>query len=166
MAASQAGSGAATDRTRSGHRSLRRVVAALLCCAAAAVGLAACGGDDGTQASPYCERIAKIDDLDLLADPAPAQVRTDLGHLLTLTRRAAAVAPAAIRDDMRDAVDAQVRFNAIYAAHGWDRTATQRAPEFVALAGDAHLAEVYTRLERYQLRECPATTPQPSVKPI
>jgi hypothetical protein len=145
---------------------LRRAVAALLCCTAVTVGLAACSGDDDTQASPYCARVAEIDSLDLLADPAPDKVHTDLEQLLALTRRAAAVAPAAIRDDMHAAVDAQVRFNAVYAAHGWDRTATQRAPEFLALAGDPHLAEVYTRLERYQLRECPVTTPHPSVKPI
>lgn len=138
----------------------------MLSCTAAAGAIAACGGGDDATASPYCARIADIDALDLLADPSPPQVRNDLGQLLALTRRAAAVAPSEIRRDAREAVDAQVEFNALYERHGWDPTAAQRDPDFIALAGDAHLAEVYTRLERYEVRACPtAPAPHPSVAP-
>jgi hypothetical protein len=134
---------------------------------AVALGLfAGCGGDDGNAASPYCARIADINALDLLADPAPTAVQHDLDQLLAVTRRAAAVAPARIRSDMREAVDAQVRFNALYESHGWDPTTTQRDPEFIALAGDPHLADVYTRLERYELASCRSSPAvHPSVAP-
>ena len=134
---------------------------------AVALGLfAACGGDDGNAASPYCARIADINALDLLANPAPTAVQHDLEQLLALTRRAAAVAPERIHRDMREALDAQVRFNALYQSHGWDPTATQRDPEFIALAGDAHLADVYTRLERYELASCRSSPAvHPSVAP-
>jgi hypothetical protein len=148
------------------RRGAHRAVAALFLCAAAVGGLAACGNDDGTAASPYCARIADINALDLLANRAPAAVEADLEHLLALTRRAAAVAPGEIRADMREAVDAQVQFNALYRAHGWDPTTTQKDPEFVALANDPHLADAYTHLERYELRACPKTpAPHPSVAP-
>ena len=138
-----------------------RLLAAVLASAAALGALSACGGDDSA-ASPYCARIADINDLDLLADPHPSAVHDDLGQLLALTRRAAAVAPAAIRADVREAVDAQERFNALYESHGWDPTTTQADPAFIALAGDQHLAAVYTRLERYELKSCPG---EPSVRP-
>jgi hypothetical protein len=141
-------------------------LAVALACAVALGLLAACGGDDGDTASAYCARIADINALDLLADPTPPAVQHDLEQLLALTRRAAAVAPERIRGDMHEAVDAQVRFNVLYAAHGWDPTTTQRDPEFVALAGDPHLADVYTNLERYELASCPRTPAEPpSVAP-
>ena len=124
-------------------------------------GLPACGSEDDTAASSYCARIADINALDLLADPTPPAVQADLEQLLALTRRAAAVAPGEIRADMREAVDAQVEFNALYESHGWDPVPTQRDPAFIALAGDPHLADVYTRLERYELRSCPSTVQQP-----
>lgn len=144
----------------------RRALLALLCTAVAGVGLVACGGDGGNEASPYCERIGELSDLDLLADPTPAAVQRDLEGLLALTRRAAAVAPEEIRADMREAVDAQVRFNQLYESHGWDPATTQRDPEFIAFAGDAHLAEVYTRLEHYEVRECPhAASTRPTIAP-
>lgn len=128
-------------------------------------GLAACGRDDAA-ASPYCRRIAEINGLDLLADPTPAAVQDDLEQLLALTRRAARVAPDEIADDLREAVTAQVRFNELYAKHGWDPTLAQQDPDFVALASDPHLAEVYTRLEHYEVRECPGDpSPRPSVAP-
>lgn len=142
-------------RFRTGVR-IRRLAVALV--GAAALGaLPACGGDGGAVASPYCARIADINSLDLLADPAPPAVQADLRQLLALTRRAAQVAPTEIRADMREALAAQVQFNALYEAHGWDPGPTQRDPAFVALAGDRHLARVYTRLERYELRSCPGT---------
>ncbi|MFN8026968.1 MAG: hypothetical protein U0W40_11625 [Acidimicrobiia bacterium] len=144
---------------------MRRLLVVLLAAGIAAGALGACGNDDAG-ASPYCRRIAEINGLDLLADPTPAAVRDDLEQLLALTRRAAEVAPDEIAADIREAVTAQVRFNDLYAKHGWDPTLAQQDPEFVALAGDAHLAEVYTRLERYEVRACPGDpSPSPSVAP-
>jgi len=140
-------------RLRAGVRI--RLLAVALVGAATLGALPACGGDDGPVASPYCARVAEINSLDLLADPAPHAVQADLRKLLALTRRAADVAPTGIRADMRDALAAQVRFNALYETHGWDPVPTQRDPAFIALAGDQHLAAVYTRLERYELRSCP-----------
>jgi hypothetical protein len=49
-----------------------------------------------------------------------------------------------------------VQFNALYRAHGWRSSPTVTDPTFVALAGDQHLARVYFRLERYQIRTCHA----------
>jgi hypothetical protein len=145
---------------------VRRLLPLALACVVALGLLAACGGDDSDTASPYCARIGDINALDLLADPTPTAVQHDLEQLLALTRRAAAVAPERIHRDMREAVDAQVRFNALYQSHGWDPTTTQRDPEFIALAGDPHLADVYTRLERYELASCRSSTAvPPSVAP-
>jgi len=128
--------------------------------------LAGCGGAGGDTASPYCASIADINALDLLANPAPTAVQHDLEQLLALTRRAAAVAPERIHRDMREAVDAQVRFNALYESHGWDPITTQRDPSFIALSGDPHLADVYTRLERYELASCRSSPAvHPSVAP-
>ena len=94
------------------------------------------------------------------------QVQHDLERLLALTRRAAAVAPERIHRDTREAVDAQVRFNALYESHGWDPITTQRDPSFIALSGDPHLADVYTRLERYELASCRSSPAvHPSVAP-
>jgi hypothetical protein len=145
---------------------MRRLLPLALVGAVALGLLAGCGGADGDTASPYCARIADINALDLLADPTPPAVQHDLEQLLALTRRAATVAPAPIRGAMREAVDAQVRFNALYKSHAWDPTTTQRDPEFIALAGDPHLADVYTRLERYELASCrSAPAVRPSVAP-
>jgi hypothetical protein len=130
------------------------LAAAVACCLLGGLLVAGCGSSGSSAASAYCDRVADIESLDLLADPAPAHVEHDLEHLLTLTRRAADVAPDAIRADARAAVHAQQRFNALYAAHGWQRDPTSSDPEFLALAGDPHLAEVYVRLERYQIRAC------------
>lgn len=138
-----------------------RLLAAAVVGAAVLGGLPACGGGDDTASSPYCARIADINALDLLADPTPPAVQHDLEQLLALTRRAASVAPTEIRADMREAVDAQVEFNTLYESHGWDPAPTQRDPAFIALAGDAHLAHVYTRLERYEVRSCPGTGERP-----
>jgi hypothetical protein len=132
-----------------------RAVAVVVACIALS-GLVGAGCDSpGSSASDaYCARIARIGELDLLADPAPAAARHDLTELLRLVRQAAKVAPDAIRDDARAAARAQVRFNAQYAAHDWDRHATLTDPEFQALSSDRHLAQVYTRLERYQVDNC------------
>jgi hypothetical protein len=116
---------------------------------------AGCGSSDSSSATDaYCARIAQVGARDLLSDPAPTQVRHDLTMLLDLTRRAAAVAPDEIRSDAREAASAQARFNALYAAHGWQRRPTLTDPAFQSLAGDQHLAAVYTRLERYQIKSC------------
>jgi hypothetical protein len=134
---------------------IRRTLAAAVACGLlGALLVAGCGASGSSAASAYCGRVADIESLDLLADPAPVQVQHDLEHLLTLSRRAAAVAPHAIRADARAAAHAQERFNALYAAHGWQRDPTNADPAFLALAGDPHLAEVYVRLERYQIRVC------------
>jgi hypothetical protein len=152
------------QQSRAGIRT--RLLAVALAGAAALGAVSACGGDDVIASSSYCARIADINALDLLADPAPPAVQDDLGQLLALTRRAAEVAPTEIRAAMREAVDAQVEFNALYESHGWDPVSTQRDPAFIALAGDQHLADVYTRLERYEVRSCPdVPIEQPIVAP-
>lgn len=134
----------------------RRVVAlAVACVATAGLLVTGCGGGSSASATEaYCARVAEVGSLDLLSDPAPRVVRHDLRRLLDLTRAQAAVAPDAIRADAREAADAQVRFNALYAAHGWHRHATLTDPAFQALAADRHLAAVYTRLERFQIEVC------------
>lgn len=102
----------------------------------------------------YCATLDRINDLDLLSDPAPARVRADLRGLLALTGRAARVAPAEVRADAEAAVVAQIRFNLLYAAHGWDPEATNRDREFLALANSPELGGLYVRLEEYQGRTC------------
>lgn len=64
---------------------------------------------------------------------------------------------------MQAALDAQVRFNALYESHDWDPVTTQRDPEFIAFAGDADLAAVYTRLERYEVGSCRG---DPAARPV
>jgi hypothetical protein len=140
----------------------RRTVTAVLTCVVLGSLVTVGCGDSSSAASEYCEQIARIDALDVFSDPAPAQVEHDLGRLLALSRRAAAVAPRSIRTDARAAALAQVQFNALYRAHGWRSSPTVTDPAFVALAGDQHLAQVYFRLERYQIRACDADgTPAP-----
>jgi hypothetical protein len=137
---------------------MRRAVATVVACVALSgllgAGCGSSGPSGSSAADAYCSRIARIGALDLLSDPAPTAVRRDLAELLHLTRRAAAVAPDGIRADARAAARAQVRFNAVYAAHGWDRHATLTDPAFLALSSDRHLAAIYTRLERYQIKTC------------
>jgi len=130
--------------------------------------LVGCGtGGSSTGARPsgptaaYCSTLDRVGDLDLLSDPAPAKVRADLRALLALTRRAARVAPDEIRADADAAVAAQVRFNALYIAHGWDPEATNLDREFVALANSPELGALYVRLEEYQARVC---APDPRTK--
>jgi len=132
----------------------------------AVAGSATAAGVSGTasatqRAAAYCAAVARVGRLDLLSDPAPRKVRADLRALLALTRRAARVAPAEIRADAQAAVDAQVRFNALYVAHGWDPEATNVDPEFVAFANSPELGAVYVRLEEYQARVC---RPDPRTK--
>lgn len=139
-------------------RRAARVLGAVMIAAAATV-LTGCGGGDG-EAAPrgrtarYCAIQDRFAGLDLLDDAAPAAVRSDLRDLLTLTRRAARQAPAGIRADAEAAVVAQERFNALYAAHGWDPDATNRDREFIAFANSPELGALYLRLEAYQSREC------------
>ena len=117
-----------------------------------------CGASDseaaGGRAAAYCGSIAEIAALDLLADPTPAAVKSDLEHLLTLTRRAASVAPTEIRSDAGAAASAQDQFNALYAAHDWQTDPTNLDPAFIALSDDPALGALYLRLERYQNRTC------------
>ncbi len=136
-------------------RTAATVLATVLACAVlGGLVTTACGSSDSSAASAYCEQVAQVDALDIFSDPAPASVERDLLRLLALTRSEARVAPRAIRDDAREAAKAQVRFNALYRAHGWHAKATVTDPAFIALAGDQHLAKVYFRLERYQIRTC------------
>jgi hypothetical protein len=124
-----------------------------------ALGACESSSDGRTSASErYCARVAEIGALDVLADPAPAAVRRDLEHLLVLTRRAAQVAPGAIRADAMAAARAQARFNRLYARHGWRPQPTITDPEFIAFAANPALAATSLRLERYQLRTCDDTT--------
>ena len=121
----------------------------------------------GRDASPagrvarYCETLRGFAELDLLFDETPERVRSDLDELLALTKRAARLAPQAIRADAEAAVAAQERFNALYAANGWDPEATNRDREFIAHANDPELGALYVRLQDYQTRVCgpdPRTT--------
>lgn len=114
-------------------------------------------------ARAYCKVEARIGDLDVLASTRPARVRVDLTRLLALTTRAARVAPMEIHADAWAAVDAQQRFNDLYARHAWRPTPTNLDPDFVALADDPALGGVYQRLERYQRRECDRRDADPSV---
>lgn len=132
----------------------RRVIAVAVLLLLMVTLAAGCGSSGTSPSAAYCGRLAEISDLDLLSDPAPTAVQHDLEQLLTLLRRAAADAPRAIRADARAAAQAQVHFNALYAAHGWRPDPTNVDPAFIALAEDAHLGQVYFRLERYQIRTC------------
>ena len=133
------------------RRALVIVTACVIACGLVGAG---CGSSTPSATDAYCAQVAEVGALDLLSNPAPKVVRHDLQRLLALTRAQAAVAPAAIRADAREAAHAQVRFNALYAAHGWHRHATLTDPAFQALAADRHLAAVYTRLERFQIEVC------------
>jgi len=130
-----------------------------------AVALAAAGcasGGDRAAAEPdgptarYCAVQAEFAELDLLYDESPAAVRADLRDLLALTRRAARAAPAAIRADAVAAVAVQERFNALYAANGWDPEATNRDEAFIAYANSAEVGALYLRMEAFQARACGA----------
>ena len=120
--------------------------------------MAACGGgpEPGAagRAAPYCATLERMGRLDLLDDVRPAEVRTDLGRLLTLTRRAAREAPPEIRADAEAAVAAQVRFNDLYATYGWDPDAVNRDRDFIAFANSPELGALYVRLQEYQDRVC------------
>lgn len=127
-------------------------------------GCGAGGSSNGTSTSrptaAYCSALDQIGELDLLSETAAAAVRADLRALLALTRRAARVAPTEIRADAEAAVVAQIRFNLLYAAHGWDPVATNRDREFIAFANSPELGAVYVRLAEYQARTC-GPAPQP-----
>ena len=133
----------------------RTVTAVLTCVALGSLVTTGCGDSTSSAASAYCEQIARIDALDVFSDPAPATVEHDLGRLLALSRRAPRPSHRAHpQRRTRAAARAQVQFNALYRAHGWRSSPTVTDPAFVALAGDQHLAQVYFRLERYQIRTC------------
>jgi len=124
----------------------------------AGVTVVACGGADQTRvpgrAVPYCDTLERMGALDLLDDVAPAEVRRDLTRLLALTRRAAREAPPEIRADAEAAVAAQVRFNDLYAAFGWDPDAVNRDRTFIDFANSPDLGSLYVRLQGYQDRVC------------
>ena len=124
---------------------------------------AAVAAPSAASARAYCRVEARIADLDVLGDTHPARVRTDLRHLLALTDRAARVAPFEIDADAWAAVDAQRRFNAVYAANGWRPEPTNQDPVFLALADDPTIAAAYLRLEQYQRRVCDRRDAQPYV---
>ena len=114
-------------------------------------------------ARAYCKVEARIGDLDVLASTRPARVRVDLTKLLDLTTRAARVAPREIHADAWAAVDAQRRFNELFARHGWRPAPTNLDPDFVALADDPALGGVYQRLEQFQRRTCDRRVANPFI---
>jgi len=61
------------------------------------------------------------------------------------------------------AVDAQRRFNAVYARNDWRPEPTNRDPAFLALADDPALGAVYSRLEAFQARSCDRRDATPAV---
>lgn len=130
---------------------------------ALAVAAAGCGSGNEGRASGstdrtarYCAVQAEFAELDLLYDEDPEAVRDDLRALLALTRRAARVAPPAVRADAALAVTVQERFNALYAANGWDPEATNRDEAFIAYANSAEVGALYLRMEAFQARTCGA----------
>ncbi len=146
---------------------LRHLVATGVVAAVAFGGSAvgAAGREDRIPASArdYCRIEARINDLDVLSSTKPKRVAADLARLLALTGRAALVAPLAIHADAWAAVEAQQRFNDLYARNGWQPEPTNLDPDFVALADDPALAGVYLRLEQFQNRVCHARDGNPFI---